>query len=71
MLLRAAREYSVDLLHSWMVGDSIQDIQAGRAVGCKTAYVGEGECGIADIEVPSLRAFVEQLQQQNPLFKPE
>lgn len=71
MLLRAAREYSVDLLHSWMVGDSIQDIQAGRAVGCKTAYVGEGECGIADIKVPSLRAFVEQLQQQNPLFKPE
>ena len=64
MLLRAAREHSLDLAHSWMVGDSISDMQAGRAVGCKTAYLGEGECEMADIEAPSLQVFVEQLQQQ-------
>jgi len=63
MLLRAAREHSLDLAHSWMVGDSIRDMQAGRAVGCKTAYIGEGECELADIKSPSLQVFVEQLQQ--------
>jgi D-glycero-D-manno-heptose 1,7-bisphosphate phosphatase len=63
MLLRAAREHSLDLAHSWMVGDSLRDIQAGQAAGCKTAYLGGGECKMADIEVPSLLAFVEQLQQ--------
>jgi D-glycero-D-manno-heptose 1,7-bisphosphate phosphatase len=65
MLLRAAREHSLDLAHSWMVGDSIWDMQAGRAVGCKTAYLGEGRCEMADIEAPSLQFFVEQLQQQD------
>ena len=65
MLLCAAREHSLDLAHSWMVGDSIRDMQAGRAVGCKTAYIGTGECEMADIEAPSLQVFVEQLQQQD------
>jgi D-glycero-D-manno-heptose 1,7-bisphosphate phosphatase len=65
MLLRAAREHSLDLTRSWMVGDSVSDIQAGRSAGCKTAYLGEGSCEIVDIEAPSLQAFVEQLQQQH------
>jgi len=65
MLLRAAREHSLDLANSWMVGDSIPDVQAGRAAGCKTAYVGERQCEIADVQVPSLQAFVEQLLQRN------
>jgi|SRR6516162_5176515 D-glycero-D-manno-heptose 1,7-bisphosphate phosphatase len=40
MLLRAAREHSLRLEECWMVGDSISDIEAGRASGCKTIYVG-------------------------------
>jgi D-glycero-D-manno-heptose 1,7-bisphosphate phosphatase len=33
MLLRAAREYGLDLKRSYMIGDSHRDIEAGRAAG--------------------------------------
>lgn len=36
MLLRAAREHGLDLARSWMVGDGLVDVQAGRAAGCRT-----------------------------------
>jgi phosphoglycolate phosphatase-like HAD superfamily hydrolase len=39
MLRRAAGEYGIDLASSWMVGDGIVDIQAGRAAGCRTILV--------------------------------
>jgi D-glycero-D-manno-heptose 1,7-bisphosphate phosphatase len=35
MLLRAAAELRLDLAASWMVGDSVRDIQAGHSAGCK------------------------------------
>ena len=41
MLLRAASDYSIDLHSSWMVGDSVSDIAAGQAAGCRTIMVGE------------------------------
>ncbi len=43
MLLSAAQKYNIDLPASWMVGDSITDIEAGRAAGCRTIYVGNKE----------------------------
>ncbi len=36
MLLRAAREHCISLRRSWMIGDGIVDVQAGRAAGCHT-----------------------------------
>jgi len=45
MLLRAARDFSIDLASSWMVGDQENDIKAGRAARCRTALVGQGEFG--------------------------
>jgi D-glycero-D-manno-heptose 1,7-bisphosphate phosphatase len=41
MLLNAARKYNIDLRESWMIGDSINDIEAGQNAGCKVAYLGE------------------------------
>lgn len=35
MLLRAARELGLDLPRSWMVGDMISDLLAGRNAGCR------------------------------------
>jgi mannose-1-phosphate guanylyltransferase len=35
MLLRAAREHNLDLSQSWMIGDMISDILAGRNAGCR------------------------------------
>lgn len=36
MLLRAADEMNLDLSRSWMLGDGIVDVQAGRRAGCRT-----------------------------------
>ena len=39
MLLRAAQERNLDLARSWMVGDGVVDVEAGRAAGCRTILV--------------------------------
>ncbi len=39
MLLRAAGEHNIDLVNSWMVGDSPRDVEAGQRAGCKTIRV--------------------------------
>jgi D-glycero-D-manno-heptose 1,7-bisphosphate phosphatase len=39
MLFTAAREHQIDLSSSWMVGDSVKDVEVGRSAGCKTARV--------------------------------
>ena len=36
MLLAAAREHNLDLANSWMIGDVLKDVAAGRAAGCRT-----------------------------------
>ena len=43
MLLRAARDLDLDLLQSWMVGDSPRDVEAGQRAGCRTIRVRKGE----------------------------
>ncbi|HZZ80429.1 MAG TPA: HAD family hydrolase [Gemmataceae bacterium] len=35
MLLRAAAELQLDLAASWMIGDSLRDMQAGQGAGCR------------------------------------
>lgn len=32
----AAREHQIDLARSWMIGDILHDIEAGRQAGCRT-----------------------------------
>lgn len=39
MLLNAAHEFNIDLANSLMIGDSLCDIQAGLAAGCKAFNV--------------------------------
>lgn len=39
LLLRAAREHSINLPASWMVGDNLSDVEAGKAAGCRTAWL--------------------------------
>lgn len=58
LLNKAAKDFHIDLANSWMVGDSENDIQAGRNAGCKTCLAGSGEYG-QDLTVNSLLEFVE------------
>ena len=40
MLLQAANDFNIDLSQSWMIGDSENDILAGKSAGCKTGLIG-------------------------------
>lgn len=42
MLHRAAAEHHIDLTASWMVGDILHDIEAGRRAGCRTILLDVG-----------------------------
>lgn len=39
MLIRAAREFGIDLTTSWMIGDSDKDAGAALAAGCRSIFV--------------------------------
>ena len=61
MLLQASRDFNIDLSQSWMVGDGKHDVGAGKAAGCRTAYItnqAENEWS-ADLLVKSLHEFTE------------
>ena len=66
MLLKAAVNFHIDMESSWMVGDSENDVKAGKAAGCKTALIGEGSYG-QDLTVHSLREFVSVLASRGVL----
>ncbi|MEA2642937.1 MAG: D-glycero-D-manno-heptose 1,7-bisphosphate phosphatase [Chloroflexota bacterium] len=42
LLLTAARELGLDLAASWMIGDILDDVEAGRRAGCRTVLVDVG-----------------------------
>ena len=44
LLLQAAKDMNIDLPSSWMIGDGLTDIKAGRSAGCKTILLGRMKC---------------------------
>ncbi len=44
LLLQAAKEMDIDLPHSWMIGDGLTDIKAGKDAGVRTILVGRMKC---------------------------
>ena len=42
MLLKASEEYNIDLSQSWMIGDILDDVEAGRQAGCRTILIDKG-----------------------------
>lgn len=76
MLLSAARSRGIDLRASWMIGDSDNDVQAGRNAGCKAARVIAADAAsserariseaaiTADIAAPSLLDAIRQILKQ-------
>src|SRR5262249_5341355 len=42
MIAQTAEAHGLDLARSWMVGDILDDIQAGRAAGCRTILIDNG-----------------------------
>lgn len=60
LLLQAAKDFNIDLLQSWMIGDSENDVLAGRNAGCKTALIGETDYG-QNLQFTSLLDFVKEI----------
>lgn len=69
MLLEAAREWSLDLGRSFMVGDRWRDIEAGKAAGCRTILIpggySEKEAEKPDAVVGSLMEASQYILKQN------
>jgi len=42
MFFQAARELDLDLSRSWMIGDILNDVEAGNRAGCKTVLIDNG-----------------------------
>ena len=42
LLLRAARDHRLELARSWMIGDILDDVEAGHAAGCRSLLLDIG-----------------------------
>lgn len=66
MLRMAAKKYHIDLENSYMIGDSMRDVQAGLAANCHAVYVGNEDefpqnKTLQNVEVyPDLLSFVRE-----------
>jgi D,D-heptose 1,7-bisphosphate phosphatase len=57
MLHRAARDHGIDLAASWMIGDVLDDVEAGYHAGCRTVLIttgGETEWRMIPERLPDL-----------------
>lgn len=71
MLLRAAEALDLDLGRSWMIGDKLIDLEAGRRAGCRCALVLTGygagvPQGLADLVAPTLAEALDRILDQWP-----
>jgi D-glycero-D-manno-heptose 1,7-bisphosphate phosphatase len=48
MLKKAAQEHGIDLTVSWMVGDRMSDVEAGRRAGCRSILLQNGTTPMID-----------------------
>jgi D-glycero-D-manno-heptose 1,7-bisphosphate phosphatase len=46
LFLRAGKDFALDLKKCFVVGDSLADVKAGRAVGCQTFLIGSLKCDL-------------------------
>ncbi|WP_410221498.1 D-glycero-alpha-D-manno-heptose-1,7-bisphosphate 7-phosphatase [Pedobacter sp.] len=42
LILRASKEHHIDLNRSWMIGDILDDVEAGKTAGCRSILVDNG-----------------------------
>jgi D-glycero-D-manno-heptose 1,7-bisphosphate phosphatase len=81
LLFKAAKQLNLNLKSSYLVGDSITDIQAGKKAGCVTFLVGNHKCDLCrfleqkrvkpDFIIPSLYEAVKIIKKMEKSLKKE
>ena len=70
MLVQAARDMGLDLSRSWLVGDQLRDIRAGKAAGCRTVLVTNDTALVAEanptVVAGTFTEAVEAILRRNP-----
>jgi D-glycero-D-manno-heptose 1,7-bisphosphate phosphatase len=59
MLLQAAAMHEIELPESWMIGDILDDVEAGHRAGCRSVFINNGnetEWKMSDLRRPDLTA---------------
>lgn len=59
MLIKAAEDFNIDLNASWMIGDSENDMLAGKAAGCGTILIREEKLVECDLRKDDMEQAVE------------
>ena len=49
LILQAAEDMDIDVSQSWLIGDSLTDIKAGKNAGCHTMLLGKMRCELCDL----------------------
>lgn len=66
LILEAAQKYNIDLRQSVMVGDGINDVEAGKRAGCRTAFIGTEKIEGTE-SYPNLLTCVERYLEEHGL----
>ncbi len=54
LVLQAAKDFNIDLKHSFVVGDLQMDVDLGKAIGCKAILVKGSSTMVANITDPGI-----------------
>jgi D-glycero-D-manno-heptose 1,7-bisphosphate phosphatase len=49
LILKASKEMGIDPKSSYLIGDSLTDIQAGKSAGCTTLLLGNHKCDLCKL----------------------
>lgn len=60
LFVQAAEKYNVDLQNSWMVGDSLTDMEAGKNAGCNVVLCGTND-GYQGVQFENLEECVDYI----------
>ena len=64
MLIQAAHEHNIDLPDSYLIGDSMTDIEAGQQVGCHTLLALTGHGAKTDQQIKDSRSHQNALPEK-------
>ncbi len=49
LLFQVAKDMDIDLSQSWMIGDGLTDVKAGKAAGTRTVLLGRMKCELCQL----------------------